>query len=153
MIFFCKNPLYTSLQNRTTNRPAPNENSRTDSDGTGPQVSSGAPLSKLQPIWKNYLESLFARSAHLDTLCEADMINGDWMKQIVGCQEWRQWVIRGCKAQRTIFGPSGLPSLSLFLGGRGHLTPLPGSQHMTQFLKMDKPTIPYLDIYPTMNSF
>ena len=43
MIFFCKNPLYTSLQNRTTNRPAPNENSRTDSDGTGPQVSSGAP--------------------------------------------------------------------------------------------------------------
>ena len=83
--------LYTSLQNRTTNRPAPNENSRTDSDGTGPQVSSGAPplLSKLQPIWKNYLESLFARSGHLDTLCEADMINGDWMKQIGGCQEWR----------------------------------------------------------------
>ena len=46
MIFFCKNPLYTSLQNRTTNRPAPNENSRTDSDGTGPQVSSEAPLIK-----------------------------------------------------------------------------------------------------------
>ena len=45
--------------------------------------------SKLQPIWENYLESLFARSGHLDTLCEADMINGDWMKQVVGCQEWR----------------------------------------------------------------
>ena len=88
-----------------------------------------------------------SRCDYLDAIYAAkrEMIRRDWGQD--------GWVVGGvdCSLPASGVGHKALkrtapfwtirPFLSLFLGGPGHLTPLPGTQHLTQFLETDRPTI------------